>query len=64
MSNVKLLLRETADELKKLQILMRTNTGDYQEKYDFLIRRKKRLHEHYQQEEQRAVMIRRLEHDS
>ena len=61
MSNVKLLLQETVDELKRLQILMRANTGDYQEKYDFLIRRKKRLHEHYQQEEQRTAMIRRLE---
>jgi len=60
-SNVKLLLQETVDELKRLQILMRANTGDYQEKYDFLIRRKKRLHEHYQQEEQRTAMIRRLE---
>jgi uncharacterized protein (UPF0305 family) len=60
-SNVKLLLRETVDELRQLQILMRSNTGDYQEKYDFLIRRKKRLHEHYLQEEQRAAMIRRSE---
>ena len=37
MSNVKLLLQETVDELKRLQILMRANTGDYQEKYDFLV---------------------------
>ena len=61
MSNVKLLLQETVEELKRLQILMRANTGDYQDKYNFLIRRKKRLHEHFLQEEQRAAIIRRLE---
>jgi len=61
MSNVKLLLQETINELKKLHILMRNDTEDYQEKYDFLMRRKKRLHEHFLQEEQRAAIIRRLE---